>query len=63
MRDNRCPTCENDISDAVNAAVVRAVTSGSEGVDSLRCPHCDAALSVTINLSTTLSLQRAAGAE
>ena len=55
MRDNRCPNCDNDISEAVTAAIVSKLTAGESQSDVVTCPHCGTELSLTVNIDASLS--------
>jgi hypothetical protein len=58
MRDNRCPNCDNDISEVVTSAIVsRLKAAGEGGPDVVTCPHCATELSLTVNIDTSLSRQ------
>lgn len=57
MSDHRCPNCENDLTDAVMAAIVTSLRAGGSGVEAVTCPHCDEALSVTVTVNATLARQ------
>ena len=57
MRDDKCPSCENDISDTVTAAIVSRLQAGGSEADPIACPHCGAALLLTVSIDTRLSLQ------
>jgi hypothetical protein len=62
MRDNRCPSCENDITEDLAPALV-ACLDGDGGVETVTCPHCHAELSLTVAINTTLTVvDRLAGA-
>lgn len=61
MRDNRCPNCENDISEAVTSAIVSRLQKGGGESDVVTCPHCGVALSLTVNIDTSLSVQSGQG--
>lgn len=54
MQDNRCPNCENDISETVTSTLVAMLQAGDSGSRTLLCPHCGEALSVTARVTTTL---------
>jgi uncharacterized protein (UPF0212 family) len=55
MRENKCPSCENDISDVVTAAIVSRLTAGGSESDVVTCPHCGTELSLTVNIDARLS--------
>ena len=55
MRDNRCPSCENDISDVVTSAIVRRLTAGESEPDVVTCPHCGTELTLTVSIDASLS--------
>ena len=57
MRDNRCPSCDNDISEVVTSAIVSRLQAGATESDVVTCPHCGAELSLTVNIDTSLSRQ------
>jgi RNA polymerase subunit RPABC4/transcription elongation factor Spt4 len=59
MRNDQCPSCENDISEAVTAAIVSRLQSGDGESDTLICPNCGTALSLTFSIDTSLSRQSA----
>jgi ribosomal protein S27AE len=59
MRNDQCPNCENDISDAVNAAIVSRLQAGDAESDTLLCPNCGTALTLTVNIETSLARQSA----
>jgi RNA polymerase subunit RPABC4/transcription elongation factor Spt4 len=59
MRNDQCPNCENDISSAVTAAIVSRLQSGDGDSDTLICPNCGTALSLTVNIDTSLLRQSA----
>jgi hypothetical protein len=59
MRNDQCPNCENDISEAVTAAIVSRLESGDTESDLLICPNCSTALSLTVNIDTSLARQSA----
>jgi len=59
MRNDQCPNCENDISDAVNAAIVARLQAGDAESDTLICPNCSTALTLTVNIETSLARQSA----
>jgi hypothetical protein len=57
MRDNICPSCENDISEAVTSAIVSTITAGRGESAVVTCPHCGTELSLTVNIQASLSRQ------
>jgi hypothetical protein len=59
MRNDQCPNCENDISEAVTAAIVTGLQSGEGDTSTLICPNCSTALSLTVSIDTSLSRQSA----
>lgn len=58
MQDNRCPNCENDITESVNTAVIAMIASGDAQPRALSCPHCSESL--VVSAKVTSSLQREA---
>ena len=54
MTDNRCPNCENDVTDAVMAATVRRLRAGGAGTEEMECPHCGEQLQVAVSLNVRL---------
>jgi hypothetical protein len=58
MPDNRCPSCENDLTSEVSRAVIRSLASGEKGPASINCPHCGAELSLAIQVNTRLALEQ-----
>jgi hypothetical protein len=54
MQDNRCPNCENDITETVKATLVTMIQEGSGSMRSIACPHCGESLTVTAQVSTNL---------
>ena len=58
MQDNRCPNCENDITESVNATIIAMITEGDMRPRSLTCPHCNESL--VVSATVTSSLQREA---
>ena len=56
MQDNRCPNCENDITESVKATIIAMIQDGDTQPRPLSCPHCNEALIVTATI--TSSLQR-----
>jgi uncharacterized protein with PIN domain len=57
MNDNRCPNCENDISQTVTATVIAMLEQGESSPRTIACPHCGEELSVSARVSTLLSRQ------
>jgi len=57
MQDNKCPSCENDISGTVTSAIVSRLQAGASESDAVACPHCGAELTLTVNIDTSLSIQ------
>jgi hypothetical protein len=57
MRDDKCPNCENDITDAVNLAIVSRLDGGEAASDLVTCPHCAEVLILTVSIDTSLSRQ------
>jgi hypothetical protein len=55
MRENKCPNCENDISEVVTSAIVARLVAGGSESDVVTCPHCATELSLTVNIDATLS--------
>ena len=55
MREHKCPSCENDISDVVTSAIVSRLTAGESESDVVTCPHCGTELSLTVNIDASLS--------
>lgn len=55
MADNRCPNCENDITQTVNTTLIAMLQAGERGSREFSCPHCGAELSVAARLTTTLA--------
>jgi hypothetical protein len=60
MPDNRCPNCENDITETVNNTLIDMIRAGNERSQTIDCPHCGEALTVTAQVSTAL-LRETAG--
>lgn len=58
MNDNRCPNCENDLTESVVTAIVANIAAGSQEPEPLSCPHCGEPLQVTIALQATISRQQ-----
>lgn len=58
MQDNRCPNCENDITESVNATIIAMIKEGDMRPRPLTCPHCSEALVVSATIAS--SLQREA---
>ena len=54
MSDNRCPSCQNDVSHSVRETIVALLRDGDSGTRSFDCPHCGESLSVTANVTTRL---------
>ncbi len=54
MPDNRCPSCQNDVSEAVRNTLVALLRDGATGTRSFACPHCGEPLSVTARVTTRL---------
>jgi hypothetical protein len=54
MNDNRCPNCENDVTDAVMAATMRQLRAGGAGTETMICPHCGEELQVAVTLNVRL---------
>ena len=42
MADNRCPNCENDITQTVTTTLIAMLQAGERGSRELSCPHCAA---------------------
>ena len=55
MRENRCPNCENDISEVVTSAIVSRLTAGGTEPEVVTCPHCGTELSLTVNIDASLA--------
>lgn len=55
MRDTRCPSCENDITDALTPALL-AYLDGDGDRETVVCPHCNAELALTISINTSIAL-------
>ena len=41
MQDNRCPNCENDLTDTVTASVITMLQTGERRPRAVACPHCN----------------------
>jgi DNA-directed RNA polymerase subunit RPC12/RpoP len=54
MQGNRCPNCENDLNDAVTAAIIAKLRSGVNGPMPIECPHCGEELVVTASVKTSV---------
>ena len=55
MRDNRCPSCNNDLTQTVNGAIIARLQQPDDEASSVvTCPHCAADLSVAMSIRTTL---------
>jgi hypothetical protein len=57
MRDNRCPNCDNDITEVVTSAIVSRLQAGGAESDVVTCPHCGTELSLIVNIEASLSRQ------
>jgi hypothetical protein len=55
MPENKCPNCENDISEVVTSAIVARLTSGGVESEVVTCPHCGTDLGLTVNIDASLS--------
>ena len=55
MADNRCPNCENDITQTVTTTLIAMLQAGERGSRELSCPHCAAELSVSAQVTTALT--------
>ena len=55
MQDNRCPNCENDISTTVTSTLISMLLDGERRSCGVSCPHCGEDLTVTAQISTSLS--------
>jgi primosomal protein N' len=60
MDANRCPDCENDITESMNSAIIACVNAGSAGVASVTCPHCGEELNVAVAVSAAVMRKEAA---
>ena len=60
MRDNRCPSCENDLSDVITSTIIKTYRGAGPEVHTISCPHCVTELSISVDVTTRLS--RAGGA-
>ena len=54
MQDNRCPSCENDITETVNETLIDMIRAGNDRSRAVNCPHCGETLTVTARVSTAL---------
>lgn len=59
MQDNRCPNCQNDISDVVTSTVIAMLKTGERRPCTISCPHCGEELTVAAQIATTLSREPA----
>ena len=60
MDGNRCPECQNDLTDSLTSAIVGMITSRAAGVaasGALTCPHCGTELRVNANVTATITRQ------
>jgi hypothetical protein len=59
MQGNRCPNCENDINDVVNAVIIGALELDKSGPLPVECPHCGESLVVRAMVQTSIEREMA----
>lgn len=57
MDGYRCPECQNDISETIDATLIELIKAGKTGTAPMQCPHCGTELSVAAQVTATLSRQ------
>ena len=55
MQDNRCPNCENDLTDTVTSTLIAMLQEGDAKTRAVQCPHCGEALTVTARVTTSVA--------
>lgn len=57
MDGNRCPECQNDVSETITETLIGLIKAGNAGTAAMQCPHCGTELNVSARVTATLSRQ------
>ncbi|MBS1817642.1 MAG: hypothetical protein JSU08_06920 [Acidobacteria bacterium] len=57
MADNRCPSCQNDLTSTVNDTIVAMIQADEREPRAVSCPHCGEPLVISARVTSAIDVQ------